>query len=62
VLGIAMIKEAIEDYKRYKQDVEVNNRRVEVRLQTQGGARGCAQRGKRARPPRSSSALLTLRR
>lgn len=30
VLGIAMIKEAIEDYKRYRQDVEVNNRRVEV--------------------------------
>jgi hypothetical protein len=31
VLGIAMVKEAVEDYKRYRQDVEVNNRQVEVR-------------------------------
>lgn len=31
VLGVAMIKEAVEDYKRYRQDVEVNNRSVEVR-------------------------------
>jgi hypothetical protein len=30
VLGIAMLKEAIEDYKRYRQDVEVNKRGVEV--------------------------------
>lgn len=30
VLGIAMMKEAVEDYKRYRQDVEVNNRGVEV--------------------------------
>ena len=30
VLGIAMIKEGIEDYKRYRQDVEVNKRGVEV--------------------------------
>eukprot|EP00878_Enallax_costatus_P006567 GHUV01006885.1.p1 GENE.GHUV01006885.1~~GHUV01006885.1.p1 ORF type:complete len:874 (+),score=262.00 GHUV01006885.1:436-3057(+) len=30
VLGVAMIKEAVEDYKRHRQDVEVNNRDVEV--------------------------------
>jgi len=30
VLGVSLIKEAIEDYKRYKADVEVNNREVEV--------------------------------
>lgn len=30
VLGVAMAKEAAEDYKRYRQDVEVNARRVEV--------------------------------
>eukprot|EP00879_Flechtneria_rotunda_P025858 GHRR01027511.1.p1 GENE.GHRR01027511.1~~GHRR01027511.1.p1 ORF type:complete len:483 (+),score=131.33 GHRR01027511.1:452-1900(+) len=30
VLGVAMIKEAVEDYKRYRQDVEVNNRKVQV--------------------------------
>lgn len=30
VLGVAMVKEAVEDYKRHKQDVEVNNRAVEV--------------------------------
>lgn len=30
VLGVAMIKEAIEDYKRYRADKEVNHRPVEV--------------------------------
>lgn len=30
VLGVAMVKEAVEDYKRHKQDVDVNNRAVEV--------------------------------
>jgi hypothetical protein len=25
-----MIKEAVEDYRRHKQDVEVNNRKVQV--------------------------------
>ncbi|KAG2453313.1 hypothetical protein HYH02_001537 [Chlamydomonas schloesseri] len=30
VLGVAMVKEAAEDYKRYKQDKEINNRAVEV--------------------------------
>jgi hypothetical protein len=30
VLGVAMIKEAIEDYKRYRQDVAVNNCKVQV--------------------------------
>jgi P-type E1-E2 ATPase len=30
VLGVAMIKEAVEDYKRHRQDVEVNNRTVQV--------------------------------
>ncbi|WIA12055.1 hypothetical protein OEZ85_012134 [Tetradesmus obliquus] len=30
VLGAAMIKEAVEDYRRHKQDVEVNNRKVQV--------------------------------
>ena len=30
VLGVSMIKEAIEDFKRYQTDVEVNNRPVEV--------------------------------
>lgn len=40
VLGVAMIKEAVEDYKRYRQDVEVNNRSVEVRpVQGFGGSR-----------------------
>lgn len=33
VLGVAMVKEAVEDYKRHKQDVEVNNRAVEVSTQ-----------------------------
>jgi hypothetical protein len=33
VLGAAMIKEAVEDYRRHKQDVEVNNRKVEVSIQ-----------------------------
>jgi hypothetical protein len=32
VLGVAMVKEAVEDYKRHRQDVEVNNRAVEVSL------------------------------
>jgi hypothetical protein len=36
VLGVAMVKEAVEDYKRHKQDVEVNNRAVEVRTSTAG--------------------------
>jgi hypothetical protein len=27
-----MIKEAVEDYRRHKQDVEVNNRKVEVSI------------------------------
>jgi hypothetical protein len=27
---MAMVKEAVEDYKRYRQDVEVNNRQVQV--------------------------------
>lgn len=31
VLGIAMIKEGLEDYKRYRQDREVNSRSVQVR-------------------------------
>jgi hypothetical protein len=31
VLGVAMVKEAVEDYKRHRQDVEVNNRAVQVR-------------------------------
>lgn len=31
VLGTSIIKEGIEDYKRYKNDKEVNNRRVQVR-------------------------------
>ncbi|KAG1671350.1 hypothetical protein FOA52_002960 [Chlamydomonas sp. UWO 241] len=30
VIGVSMIKEAIEDYKRYKADVEMNNRPVNV--------------------------------
>jgi phospholipid-transporting ATPase len=30
VLGVAMVKEAIEDYKRYKADKEINNRVVKV--------------------------------
>jgi phospholipid-transporting ATPase len=30
VLGVAMVKEAIEDYKRYKADKEINNRTVKV--------------------------------
>ncbi|GLC46227.1 hypothetical protein PLESTM_001842700 [Pleodorina starrii] len=30
VLGVAMIKEAVEDYKRYKLDKEINNRAVQV--------------------------------
>ncbi len=30
VLGVAMIKEAVEDWKRHRQDVEVNNRDVMV--------------------------------
>lgn len=30
VLGAAMIKEAVEDYRRHKQDIEVNNRKVQV--------------------------------
>ncbi len=30
VLGVSLIKEAIEDYKRYKADKEVNNRLVNV--------------------------------
>ncbi len=30
VLGVSLIKEAIEDYKRYKQDHEINNREVQV--------------------------------
>jgi magnesium-transporting ATPase (P-type) len=30
VLGVAIVKEAIEDWKRHKQDVEVNNRAVDV--------------------------------
>ncbi|GBF89503.1 phospholipid-transporting ATPase [Raphidocelis subcapitata] len=37
VLGIAMIKEGIEDYKRYRQDVEVNHRAVDVLVPEQGG-------------------------
>ena len=30
VLGVSLIKEAREDYERYKADVEVNNREVQV--------------------------------
>jgi len=30
VLGVAMIKEAVEDYKRYRQDATVNNAKVQV--------------------------------
>ncbi|KAG2495688.1 hypothetical protein HYH03_006288 [Edaphochlamys debaryana] len=30
VLGVAMLKEGIEDYKRYKLDKEINNRQVQV--------------------------------
>ncbi|KAF6253363.1 hypothetical protein COO60DRAFT_1547131 [Scenedesmus sp. NREL 46B-D3] len=30
VLGAAMIKEAVEDYRRHRQDVEVNHRKVQV--------------------------------
>jgi hypothetical protein len=36
VLGAAMIKEAVEDYRRHKQDVEVNNRKVEVSTSKHG--------------------------
>jgi hypothetical protein len=36
VLGAAMIKEAVEDYRRHKQDVEVNNRKVEVSISKHG--------------------------
>lgn len=42
VLGVAMVKEAVEDYKRHKQDVEVNNRAVEV---SAGAARAAAAAG-----------------
>jgi hypothetical protein len=30
-----MVKEAVEDYKRHKQDVDVNNRAVEVSTASQ---------------------------
>lgn len=30
VLGVSMIKEAVEDYKRHKADNEINNRKVRV--------------------------------
>ena len=39
VLGVAMVKEAVEDYKRHRQDVEVNNRPVEVSICCIGLAR-----------------------
>ncbi|XP_031494819.1 putative phospholipid-transporting ATPase 9 [Nymphaea colorata] len=32
VILVSMIKEAVEDWKRFKQDLEVNNRKVKVRL------------------------------
>ncbi|XP_043717420.1 putative phospholipid-transporting ATPase 9 [Telopea speciosissima] len=31
VIGVSMVKEAIEDWRRTKQDIEVNNRKVKVR-------------------------------
>ena len=50
-----MIKEAIEDYKRYRQDVEVNNRDVEVRGRAQcGGSRA------QALPNARGSSVLAL--
>lgn len=55
VLGVAMVKEAVEDYKRHKQDVEVNNRPVEVstrQQQSQGGA---------AAPGKTAGALARMR-
>ena len=48
VLGVAIVKEAIEDYKRYKQDVEVNARAVKVR-----GASAAAVHGHAAWQDRS---------
>lgn len=30
VLGVSLLKEGIEDYKRYKADKEVNNRELQV--------------------------------
>lgn len=48
-----MMKEAIEDYKRYRQDVEVNNRNVEVRVQ-QAGQHLRLERGGRIDCSRSS--------
>lgn len=44
VLGTSIIKEGIEDYKRYKSDKEVNNRLVEVRA---GGWQVCICSGLR---------------
>lgn len=45
-----MVKEAVEDYKRHKQDVEVNNRAVEVsagavRAAAAGLCRSCSVAG-----------------
>lgn len=44
VLGVAIIKEAVEDYKRFKQDVEVNARAVKVQ------AVGGIEEGRARRP------------
>lgn len=43
VLGVSLIKEAVEDYKRYKADKEVNNRAVQVSMR--GGRRWCSRGG-----------------
>jgi hypothetical protein len=55
VLGIAMMKEAMEDYKRYRQDVEVNKREVEVGGEAGGasswGSAAICRQPVRARAP-----------
>lgn len=62
VLGVAMVKEAVEDYKRHKQDVEVNNRAVEV-SPSEGACAGmlcsCIGSRRRSRTGSSSSSSLT---